>query len=249
MSPHNQVVDPPSSTPYDVLPVEYLNTTLDESAHHWDLGDNSPARTFSYMVMKRAFDIVVVLLIAPLVVIVGAVIAVCIVVDSPGSVFFSHRRVKCGGKHFRMWKFRTMCRDASHILEQHLERHPEDRKEWLLHHKLRVDPRVSAFGSFLRRSSLDELPQIWNVLIGTMSLVGPRPIVSAEIEKYGPDFVYYTAVKPGITGLWQASGRSTLTYAERVELDRFYVENWSLWLELKILVRTIRSVVSSEGAY
>jgi lipopolysaccharide/colanic/teichoic acid biosynthesis glycosyltransferase len=249
MSPHDQVADSPSISSYDLLPVEYLHAELDESVHHWDLGDNSPTGTFSYRVVKRLFDISAALCIAPFVMIVGVAIAVCVVIDSPGPIFFSHERVKCGGKYFRMWKFRTMCCDASAVLEKHLERNPEDRKEWLLHHKLKTDPRVSALGAFLRRKSLDELPQIWNVLNGTMSLVGPRPIIKAEVVKYGSDFVYYTAVKPGITGLWQASGRSNLSYAERVALDRFYVENWSLWLELKILVRTIRSVMTSEGAY
>jgi lipopolysaccharide/colanic/teichoic acid biosynthesis glycosyltransferase len=142
-----------------------------------------------------------------------------------------------------------MCADAPKILERYLEQHPEVRKEWILTHKLKVDPRVSTVGFFLRRTSLDEIPQILNILNGSMSFVGPRPIVTAEIQKYGQDFRYYTAVKPGLTGLWQTSGRSSLTYAQRVALDRFYVENWSLWLELKILVRTIRTVMTSDGAY
>ncbi|MBB5057271.1 Undecaprenyl-phosphate galactose phosphotransferase WbaP [Granulicella aggregans] len=249
MSPYNQVADLPLSSSYDHQPVEYVDERVDESLHYWDLDDNSPAGTFSYRVVKRALDIFIVLLIAPLVLSVGAVIALCVAIDSPGPVFFSHQRVKRRGQYFHMWKFRTMCQDASSILEQHLERHPERRKEWQLHHKLKVDPRISAVGAFLRRKSLDELPQIWNVLTGTMSLVGPRPIVTAEIARYGTNFVYYTAVKPGITGLWQISGRSNLTYAQRVALDRQYVENWSLWLELKILLRTFKSVARSDGAY
>jgi lipopolysaccharide/colanic/teichoic acid biosynthesis glycosyltransferase len=118
-----------------------------------------------------------------------------------------------------------------------------------LNHKLKKDPRITGIGNILRRSSLDELPQVWNVLTGRMSLVGPRPIVAAEVEKYGSDFAYYIAVKPGVTGLWQSSGRSTLSYDERVALDRKYVENWSLWLDFKILVRTVRCVVNSNGAF
>jgi lipopolysaccharide/colanic/teichoic acid biosynthesis glycosyltransferase len=142
-----------------------------------------------------------------------------------------------------------MCHNAPQVLKQYLDKHPESRMEWILTHKLKVDPRVSKVGAFLRRSSLDELPQILNVLNGTMSFVGPRPIVKEEIQKYGQDYIYYTAVKPGLSGLWQTSGRSTLTYDQRVALDRFYVENWSLLLELNILFRTIRTVVKSDGAY
>lgn len=231
------------------MQTSYVRPQTDYARHHFYLNENPPGRTFAYRILKRAFDITVVVLISPVVVVIGAVIALGIVLDSWGPVFFSHRRIHRGGRYFRMWKFRTMCGDAEQVLKEHLERHPEARKEWLVNHKLKVDPRVSAFGAFLRRTSLDELPQIWNVFTGKMSLVGPRPIVTAEIARYGSDFVYYTAVKPGITGLWQSSGRSTLTYDQRVALDRFYVENWSLWLEFKILVRTIGSLTDSDGAY
>lgn len=148
-----------------------------------------------------------------------------------------------------MWKFRTMCVNSAEVLEQHLSRHPAERAEWLRTHKLRHDPRVTPLGRFLRKSSLDELPQIWNVLTGRMSLVGPRPIVAAEVERYADQFGYYLAVKPGITGMWQTSGRSTLTYNERVALDRCYMESWTLWLDVKILFRTIGKVANSDGAY
>ena len=142
-----------------------------------------------------------------------------------------------------------MCVNSAEVLEEHLKRYPAERQEWLRTHKLRSDPRVTPLGNLLRKSSLDELPQVWNVLTGRMSLVGPRPIVAAEAEKYGRSFGHYLAVKPGITGLWQTSGRSTLTYAERVALDRYYVENWSLWLDVKILFRTVGKVANSDGAY
>lgn len=205
--------------------------------------------SFRYQVIKRLFDIFVVLLISPLVVPLGAIIACLVSISSPGPIFFSHRRISRGGSFFSMWKFRTMCVNSAEVLERHLSLHPEDRAEWNRDHKLKNDPRVTPLGRFLRRSSLDELPQIWNVLTGRMSLVGPRPIVAAEVEKYHSDFVYYTAVHPGVAGLWQCSGRSMLTYEQRVALDRQYVEQWSLWLDINILVKTAVSVVFSKGAF
>ena len=210
---------------------------------------NSPAYRFSYAILKRAFDIALVLLFSPLWIPLCLSIALCVVLTSPGPVFFSHRRIGRGGVFFSMWKFRTMCVNSAEILEAHLARHPEDRGEWASSHKLKSDPRVTPLGRFLRRSSLDELPQLWNVLTGRMTLVGPRPIVAAEAEKYGDAFSYYLAVKPGITGLWQASGRSTLSYEDRVALDRRYVEEWSLAKDLSILIRTVTKVANSDGAY
>ncbi|RXH58435.1 sugar transferase [Granulicella sibirica] len=209
----------------------------------------SPVTTFGFLAFKRVFDLVVTVLISPFVLSVVALIAVAVALESPGPIFFSHRRIHRGGAYFSMWKFRTMCLNSAEVLSKHLEEHPEDREEWALNHKLKNDPRVSRLGLFLRRTSLDELPQIWNVFTGTMSIVGPRPIVTAEVEKYGADFAYYTMVKPGITGLWQASGRSTLTYPQRVALDRRYVEHWTPWLEIKILIRTVRVVFNMNGAY
>jgi lipopolysaccharide/colanic/teichoic acid biosynthesis glycosyltransferase len=148
-----------------------------------------------------------------------------------------------------MSKFRTMCVNSAEILEQHLAAHPKARAEWNGSHKLRKDPRVTRIGSFLRRYSLDELPQLWNVLAGQMSLVGPRPIVAAEVEKYGDCFDCYCSVKPGLTGLWQVSGRSALSYGERVALDCQYVEEWSLGKDVKILAKTFSSVVKQDGAF
>ncbi len=210
-----------------------------------------PARTrsFSYAVLKRAMDISLIVLTAPLTVPLCLILALSVVLSSPGPVFFSHRRIGRGGIFFSMWKFRTMCENSTEVLERHLATHPEERDEWNRNHKLRHDPRVTPLGRFLRRSSLDELPQLWNVLTGRMSLVGPRPIVAAEAERYGSSFPYYLAVKPGLAGLWQASGRSTLTYDERVALDKRYAEQWSLWADLSILVRTITKVVNADGAY
>jgi lipopolysaccharide/colanic/teichoic acid biosynthesis glycosyltransferase len=168
---------------------------------------------------------------------------------SPGPIFFSHRRIRKNGAFFSMWKFRTMCVNSAEVLDNYLRLHPEARAEWYASRKLRFDPRVTPLGTFLRRFSLDELPQIWNVLMGTMSLVGPRPIVAAEVEKYGNSFQCYCRVKPGLTGLWQVSGRSELTYDARVALDCRYVERWSLTRDVLIILKTFAAVVHQDGAF
>ena len=142
-----------------------------------------------------------------------------------------------------------MCVDSAEVLEQYLAMHPEARAEWTRTHKLRQDPRITSVGLFLRRYSLDELPQVWNVITGRMSIVGPRPIVAAEVEKYGEFFDFYCRVKPGVTGLWQVSGRSKVSYPDRVQLDCDYVNNWSLLRDGKILLATAKSVVNQDGAY
>jgi len=139
--------------------------------------------------------------------------------------------------------------NSTEVLENYLAKNPEAREEWSHTHKLRDDPRVTAVGEFLRRSSLDELPQIWNVLRGDMSLVGPRPIVAAEVERYGEYFDHYCRVKPGVTGLWQVSGRNKVSYNERVKLDATYVDNWSLLHDMGILLRTGPSVANQDGAF
>jgi lipopolysaccharide/colanic/teichoic acid biosynthesis glycosyltransferase len=203
-----------------------------------------PQHTFRYRYINRGLDIFL-----PLLLLILAGIALAIRIGSPGPIFFSHRRVRYHGAAFSMWKFRTMCVNSTEVLENYLAGHPEARAEWRRTHKLKHDPRVTPVGAFLRRTSLDELPQLWNVFTGSMSLVGPRPIVAAEVEKYGPYFADYGLVKPGLTGLWQVSGRSACTYAERVQLDRRYAHNWSLWGDFKILARTFRSVVNQDGAY
>jgi Undecaprenyl-phosphate galactose phosphotransferase WbaP len=194
-------------------------------------------------------DIFLVLLCAPVLIPLILVIVVVVRFSSPGPVFYSHRRIRRNGEFFSMWKFRTMCQNSSEVLEHYLQRHPEARAEWNKSHKLRYDPRITSVGSFLRRYSLDELPQMWNILTGQMSLVGPRPIVAAEVEKYGDCFSCYCRVKPGLTGLWQVSGRSTLAYPKRVALDCHYVETWSLLGDLIILIKTFPSVVNQDGAY
>jgi Undecaprenyl-phosphate galactose phosphotransferase WbaP len=176
-------------------------------------------------------------------------LAVAVKMSSRGPIVYAHERIGRNGRRFKAWKFRTMFQNADLVLEHYLEEHPELLEEWTRDHKLRFDPRVTRIGRFLRKTSLDELPQLWNVIRGDMSLVGPRPIVTAEIEKYGLYYGLYTMVKPGITGLWQVSGRNNTTYDERVQLDAYYVRNWSPWMDLYLLLRTIRIVLFAKGAY
>ncbi len=199
--------------------------------------------------VKRTLDVVVsgtaLLLLLPLVIAIAFVIKL----SSPGPIFFSHERIGRGGASFKAWKFRSMVSNAKEILDQYLTQHPVMRAEWERDHKLKNDPRTTAIGRLLRKTSLDELPQLWNVFVGEMSLVGPRPIVKAEIEKYGLTFKDYLRVTPGITGLWQISGRNNTTYAERLAYDSFYVRHWSPWLDLYILLRTVKTVILCEGAY
>ncbi len=166
-----------------------------------------------------------------------------------GPVFYFHERIGLEGRRIHAWKFRSMVQNADQILEEFLQQHPELQLEWQRDHKLKNDPRITTIGKILRKTSLDELPQLWNVLIGEMSLVGPRPIVQSEIEKYGPTFADYLRVTPGITGLWQISGRNNTSYAERLQLDSHYVRNWSPWFDMYILLRTIKTVLFCEGAY
>ncbi len=198
--------------------------------------------------IKRALDLfgVVVggLLISPLVLVIVALIKL----DSSGPAFYKHRRPGVGGMYFDCWKFRTMRADAESSLAELLQREPDMRAEWEKNRKLRNDPRITRVGRFLRTTSLDELPQIWNVVRGEMSLVGPRPMLIEEIPKYGEVYALYTRVRPGITGLWQVSGRSDTGYEERVAMVAYYVRNWSVWLDLIILARTLGSVISSRGA-
>ncbi len=208
-----------------------------------------PSSLFRYQFVKRVLDILFVILALPILLPAIFLVGLIVKLTSPGPAFFSHRRICRDGAFFSMWKFRTMCVNSSDVLEQYLSKHPEARAEWAKSHKLRRDPRITPVGLFLRRFSLDELPQVWNVLRGDMSLVGPRPIVAAEVEKYADCFEFYCRVKPGVTGLWQVSGRSKLTYDERVALDRDYVLRWSLFADTKILLSTFKSVANRDGAY
>jgi Undecaprenyl-phosphate galactose phosphotransferase WbaP len=198
---------------------------------------------------KRFMDLIAALLGGLILLPVLAYLAVAVQMSSRGPVFYGHTRIGRNGRRFKAWKFRTMFQDSQLVLEQYLEANPDAQEEWDRDHKLRFDPRITRIGRFLRKTSLDELPQLWNVIRGDMSLVGPRPIVDAEIAKYGPYYGFYTMVKPGITGLWQVSGRNNTTYDERVQLDAYYVRNWSPWMDMVLLLKTIRIVLFAKGAY
>ena len=199
--------------------------------------------------MIRGLDIaisaVAIVVLAPLL----AVIALVIWFTDPGAVVFGHKRIGQGGKTFRCFKFRSMVVDAQDRLDALLASDPVARAEWARDHKLKNDPRITAIGGFLRKSSLDELPQLFNVLMGTMSLVGPRPIVFDEVRRYGRYFDDYCAVRPGVTGLWQCSGRNDVSYRRRVAMDVTYVRSASLKLNLGLMLKTVPSVIKSRGSY
>ena len=166
-----------------------------------------------------------------------------------GPAFFKQQRIGRKGQIFECLKFRTMVVDAESRLQDLIQKNPELLEQWARDHKIKNDPRITPLGAFLRRTSLDEIPQLLNVLKGEMSLVGPRPIVKAELEKYGDDVEYFLMVRPGMTGLWQVSGRSDMSYDKRVYLDTWYVKNWSLWYDLVILFKTVNVVIQRNGAY
>ncbi|MCC7476806.1 MAG: undecaprenyl-phosphate galactose phosphotransferase WbaP [Pirellulales bacterium] len=198
---------------------------------------------------KRCLDLVVTLIGGIFLLPLFFCLALIVKLSSRGPAFYGHKRIGRYGVPFKAWKFRTMFENSNVVLEKYLEDNPELKEEWQRDHKLRFDPRVTRIGRFMRKTSLDELPQLWNVIRGDMSLVGPRPIVTDEIVKYGPHYGLYTMVKPGITGLWQVSGRNNTTYEERVQLDAYYVRNWSPWGDVFLLIKTIRIVVFARGAY
>ncbi|EPU1012905.1 sugar transferase, partial [Klebsiella pneumoniae] len=158
-------------------------------------------------------------------------------------------RIGKGGKSFKCLKFRSMVTNSKEVLEDLLSKDIQAKQEWEATFKLKNDPRITKIGHFLRRTSLDELPQLFNVLKGEMSLVGPRPIITAELERYNDEVAYYLLSKPGMTGLWQVSGRSDVDYETRVYLDTWYVKNWSMWNDIAILFKTIGVVLKKDGAY
>lgn len=202
----------------------------------------------SASVMKRCFDVVggVLLLFA----LIPVMLAVALLVKRDGGpVLFRHKRIGANGRPFYCLKFRTMCTDAEARLQKLLAEDPEARAAWERDFKLKRDPRVTRFGDFMRRTSIDELPQLVNVIKGEMSLVGPRPIVTAEAARYGNAFRDYLGCRPGLTGLWQVSGRNDIDYDSRVRLDSAYAREWSLARDIAILVRTIGVVFGRTGAY
>jgi len=201
-------------------------------------------------VIQCIFNYTLALLFLPLLLLIIGCIALLIKKESKGPIFFAHTRVGQKGKRIPALKFRSMYHDADVRLEKLLLEDPKIKKEWETNYKIKEDPRVTKVGAWLRKTSLDELPQIFNILMGQMYFVGPRPVIQDEIdEHYKKDAEYYHMVKPGITGLWQVSGRSDTDYDFRVATDKWYVLNWSLWLDIVILIKTFKVVFKREGAY
>ncbi|MDW3223643.1 MAG: sugar transferase [Paracoccaceae bacterium] len=195
---------------------------------------------------KRLFDLLLAALITPLLLPIIGILWLATTRDG-GSGFFGHRRVGRDGKVFRCWKLRTMVVDAESKLHAHLEENPEAAAEWATDHKLANDPRITRLGRFMRKTSLDELPQIWNVFRGEMSFVGPRPIVRVELHKYGIHRPVYLSMTPGITGLWQVSGRNDVSYSERVQFDVDYSNDVSLFTDIRLIAMTGLSIVGATG--
>lgn len=209
---------------------------------------NNLSRWYNRFV-KRGFDLVCTLVGVICLLPVLAGIALWIYTDSPGPVIFKHRRIGRNGKEFPCYKFRSMCADADVKLKKLLETNPQARAEWETEFKLKNDPRITKSGDFLRKTSLDELPQLFNVLKGDMSLVGPRPIIREEISRYGKYIEDFYMVRPGITGMWQTSGRNDVPYNERVQMDTWYVRNWNVWFDIVLIWRTLKVVAGKKGAY
>jgi exopolysaccharide production protein ExoY len=199
--------------------------------------------------VKRTFDFVSALAAIAALLPVFLIVSGAIYADCPGPVLFRHRRIGFGGKEFACLKFRTMVIDAEQALQEHLARNEEARREWLTTHKLLNDPRITWFGRLLRQSSLDELPQLFNVLAGKMSIVGPRPIVAEEVSFYRGHFSDYASARPGLTGLWQISGRNRTSYPQRVAYDVEYLRNWSFLRDVRIIFATGMHVWEGNGAY
>jgi undecaprenyl-phosphate galactose phosphotransferase len=231
----------------DGLPVAGCRSTAfaqqDTVLHSYRNNLDKPVARVTKIMFDLAASCAALLVLAPLLVIISALVSL-----DGGPVLFGHTRIGARGRVFKCWKFRSMVVDSGAVLNRLLQENPAAAEEWARTHKLRHDPRVTWVGRLLRKTSLDELPQLLNVLRLDMSLVGPRPIVSLEIPKYGEDIAYYYETRPGITGLWQVSGRSDTTYGQRVRLDTWYVKNWNLWQDLEILCRTIPAVISGRGA-
>lgn len=198
--------------------------------------------------LKRAFDVsvscIALMMLSPV------MLGLSLWVKSDGGpIFYAHTRLGRNKKSFPCLKFRSMVLNGDDILKQHLAQNPEAQQEWESTQKLVNDPRITKVGKILRSTSLDELPQLINVLRGEMSLVGPRPIVNDEVAKYEGDFAHYCRVRPGVTGLWQVSGRSDVSYPRRVHMDSWYVQNWSLWHDITILCKTLPALLNRKGAY
>ena len=225
----------------EIAPIE---DSVYSKEQYGDFGEEK--NKFMYRVIKRLFDIVcsglALIVLSPFFLLIALIIKA---EDPAGPVFFSQKRVGMGGKIIRIYKFRSMVSNAEELIAHFT---PEQRREYEENFKLENDPRITKIGNFLRKSSLDELPQLLNILNGTLSIVGPRPVVPAELEKYGSMQDKFLSAKPGLTGYWQANGRSETTYDERIEMELYYVDNCSFWLDLKIIFKTVAVVLTAKGA-
>lgn len=203
------------------------------------------ASKINYMSVKRVFDLVIstigLIILSP----IFLILAIIVKLDSKGPVFFAHTRYGKNGKKFKMYKFRTMYENAQDMINDFT---PEQMKEWKENFKLQNDPRITKVGKFLRKTSLDELPQIVNIIKGDLSIIGPRPVIEEELEKYGENKEKFLSVTPGLTGYWQANGRSSTTYEQRMEMELYYIDHISPKLDFKIFFKTIESVIKKEGA-
>ncbi len=230
--------------------VSESNIIVDEAIVQPNIKEKVEVKKVLYKVVKRLIDIlgglVGCVLLVPIT--VAIYIARKVLKEDDGPMFYEHLRYGKDGKKFRIYKFRSMCIDADKRLKEYLEQNEEARKEFEENHKLKDDPRITKLGKFIRKTSIDELPQFVNVLKGDMSLIGPRPIVDGEIEKYGENKEKFLSVKPGLTGYWAANGRSDITYEERMKMELYYVDNISFKLDIQIFFKTIISVIKKEGA-
>ena len=203
------------------------------------------ASKINYISVKRIIDVIIstigLIVLSP----IFLILAIIIKLDSKGPVFFAHTRYGKDGKKFKMYKFRTMYENAQDMINDFT---PEQMKEWKENFKLQDDPRITKVGKFLRKTSLDELPQIVNIIKGDLSIIGPRPVIEEELEKYGDNKDKFLSVTPGLTGYWQANGRSSITYEQRMEMELYYIDNISPKLDVKIFFKTIESVIKKEGA-
>lgn len=209
---------------------------------------NNLTKKFSLFI-KRTVDLLILLVSSPFVLPLVLVVSLLIKLSGPGPVFYGHKRIGKNGKEFKCWKFRSMNIRSQEMLEEILATDPVRRAEWEAERKFKDDPRVTKFGKILRKTSLDELPQLINVLLGQMSFVGPRPVTESETEKYGSYKDYVLSVLPGLSGMWQISGRSETSYEERIYYDTYYIQNWSVWLDIWILIKTVGVVLIGKGAY
>ena len=203
------------------------------------------ASKINYINVKRIFDLVIstigLIVLSP----IFLILAIIVKLDSKGPVFFAHTRYGKNGKKFKMYKFRTMYENAQDMINDIT---PEQMKEWKENFKLQDDPRITKVGKFLRKTSLDELPQIVNIMKGDLSIIGPRPVIEEELKKYGENKEKFLSVTPGLTGYWQANGRSSTTYEQRMEMELYYIDHISPKLDFKIFFKTIESVIKKEGA-